>query len=158
MPEFDATAEYRDIPGFPDFRVGTDGSVWSRRGRSFKSIWHCKVWIRLKPATARGGGKPRGYPRVNLYSNNQRHHRLVHQIVLEVFVGPRPDGMEACHNDGDSMNNRLDNLRWGTRASNSADTRKHGRHWTPFRGPPSYRKAWASKAESQEALLKQAGY
>ena len=35
--------------------------------------------------------------------------RSVGRLVLEVFVGPCPPGMEACHNDGDPHNNWLDN-------------------------------------------------
>lgn len=54
--------------------------------------------------------------------------RLVHHLVLEAFVGPKPDGTEACHGDGDASNNRLTNLRWDTHVSNEADKRSHGTH------------------------------
>jgi hypothetical protein len=52
--------------------------------------------------------------------------RKVHALVLETFVGPRPEGHDACHNDGDRTNNVLANLRWATRAENMADARVHG--------------------------------
>ena len=42
------------------------------------------------------------------------------------FVGPCPDGMEACHNDGNPANNNLENLRWDTHKSNMWDKIKHG--------------------------------
>ena len=35
--------------------------------------------------------------------------------------------MEACHEDGDPLNNKLSNLRWDTSQSNSADMVRHGR-------------------------------
>ena len=54
------------------------------------------------------------------------HLRRVHRLVLESFVGPCPSGMEACHNDGDPANNRLDNLRWDTRSENQNDSVQHG--------------------------------
>ena len=57
---------------------------------------------------------------------NGRHTRI-HTLVLEAFVGPCPDGMECCHNDGNSQNNVLDNLRWDTRLHNVHDMVKHGR-------------------------------
>jgi len=41
--------------------------------------------------------------------------------VLEAFVGPAPEGHEGLHGDGDPANNRLDNLRWGTRSENNID-------------------------------------
>ena len=54
-----------------------------------------------------------------------RDHR-VHRLVLELFVGPCPDGMEACHNNGISSDNRVENLRWGTRKENQNDRNIHG--------------------------------
>lgn len=52
--------------------------------------------------------------------------RYVHHLVLEAFVGPRPEGMEACHNDGDCQNNELSNLRWASKTENEADKNLHG--------------------------------
>jgi DNA-binding XRE family transcriptional regulator len=34
--------------------------------------------------------------------------------------------MVACHNDGNTSNNNVDNLRWDTPAGNAADTERHG--------------------------------
>lgn len=50
----------------------------------------------------------------------------VHRLVLEAFVGPCPDGMEGCHNNGDPANNRVENLRWDTHANNMHDVIEHG--------------------------------
>jgi hypothetical protein len=46
--------------------------------------------------------------------------------MLETFVGPRPEGMECCHNDGNTSNNSIENLRWGTPKENSEDRKRHG--------------------------------
>ena len=54
--------------------------------------------------------------------------RLVHRLVLLTFVGPCPDGMEGCHNDGNPKNNNVSNLRWDTRKNNRADAIMHGTH------------------------------
>lgn len=51
---------------------------------------------------------------------------LVHRLVLEAFVGPRPLGMHCCHNDGDPTNNSVDNLRWDTPSANVLDSIRHG--------------------------------
>ncbi|MGH8035083.1 MAG: HNH endonuclease signature motif containing protein, partial [Lysobacterales bacterium] len=53
-------------------------------------------------------------------------NRKVHRLVLEAFVGPCPDGMVGCHNDGDTRNNRLSNRRWDTPGSNNRDKQVHG--------------------------------
>jgi hypothetical protein len=52
---------------------------------------------------------------------------MVHRLVLETFRGPCPEGMEGCHNDGNQLNNRLENLRWDTHLANVKDRAKHGR-------------------------------
>lgn len=50
----------------------------------------------------------------------------IHRLVLETFIGPCPDGMECCHNNGDPVDNRLGNLRWDTHFNNVQDSIKHG--------------------------------
>lgn len=68
----------------------------------------------------------RGYLVVNLSCNGRRTQVFVHKLVLEAFSGPRPKGLEACHNDGDRLNCALSNLRWDTRSSNHGDKVAHG--------------------------------
>jgi hypothetical protein len=45
---------------------------------------------------------------------------------MEAFVGPCPEGMVCCHNDGDPSNNRLENLRFDTHKANCDDKLRHG--------------------------------
>lgn len=47
-------------------------------------------------------------------------------LILTVFVGPCPPGLECCHENGDEKDDRLDNLRWDTHSANLMDRRKHG--------------------------------
>ena len=47
--------------------------------------------------------------------------RPVHQLVMLTFVGAPPDGMEVLHSNGDPTDNRLENLRYGTRTENILD-------------------------------------
>lgn len=49
----------------------------------------------------------------------------VHRLVLESFVGPRPEGMQCLHANGDPGDNRLSNLRWGTKVENWEDAKRH---------------------------------
>jgi len=53
---------------------------------------------------------------------------LLHPLILEAFVGPRPEGMIACHWDDNPANNRLSNLRWATPSDNMFDRIRNGRH------------------------------
>ena len=66
------------------------------------------------------------YPTVTLYKHGSRRHWKVHALVLQSFKGHREKGMYACHNDGDRMNSRLDNLRWDTPSGNTLDKKLHG--------------------------------
>lgn len=52
--------------------------------------------------------------------------KSVHRLVLTAFVGPCPEGMECCHNNGVHSDNRLVNLRWDTRSANMNDRFRHG--------------------------------
>ena len=73
-------------------------------------------------------GKRGGYPFVDLRYQGKGQTRYVHSLVAESFIGTRPEGMEVCHNDGDSTNNHLDNLRYGTSRDNELDKVRHGTH------------------------------
>jgi hypothetical protein len=76
----------------------------------------------LRPGTNR-----HGYPVVVLSRAGRRGKTAkVHRLVLEAFVGPCPDGMEGCHNNGDRADARLPNLRWDTPSANQYDRRLHG--------------------------------
>ena len=50
----------------------------------------------------------------------------VHTLVLSAFVGSRPEGMHACHGNGNKLDNRLENLRWDTVSANALDRVRHG--------------------------------
>jgi hypothetical protein len=57
----------------------------------------------------------------------QKGSATVHSLVMLAFVGPRPDGLEVCHNNGVASDNRLSNLRYDTRSENNVDSSKHGK-------------------------------
>ena len=123
MPEFDSTIQYRDIQNFPGYKVGSDGTVWSaRKIAGFGKNRHSIITDKWKRLLANPGLN--GYPIVTLCPALQVFY--VHRLVLEAFVGPCPDGMESCHNDGNRSNNHVSNLRWDTRKGNFADCVKHG--------------------------------
>lgn len=69
-----------------------------------------------------------GYQRVTLSMSGRKSSRLIHHLVLEAFVGPRPEGMECRHLNGDPSDNRLENLEWGTSSENTFDVVRHGNH------------------------------
>ena len=68
----------------------------------------------------------KGYLRVELSKNGVKSKHHVHVLVLEAFVSPRPAGHDGAHDDGNSINNSLSNLKWKTPAANNEDRRAHG--------------------------------
>jgi hypothetical protein len=56
-----------------------------------------------------------------------------HQVAWLLFYGAWPDG-EIDHRDGDGLNNRISNLRCGTRTQNQRNQRLHVKNKTGVRG------------------------
>ena len=119
LPEQDGI-EFRHIPGFPGYCSGSDGSVWSCWVRHPHRMVPDK-WRGLK-----GFLDKEGYHVVAVRCEKRAFNRRVAALVLSAFVSPRPEGMQACHGDGDKSNNRLSNLRWDLPAGNYADRDRHG--------------------------------
>ena len=67
-----------------------------------------------------------GYVIVDLWRDAKSARRRAHVLVAAAFLGPRPDGREVRHLDGNPANPRLSNLAYGTRAENRRDCIDHG--------------------------------
>ena len=83
--------------------------------------------------------------------SRQFQSKRLHRLVLEAFVGPCPEGMEGCHNDGDATNNVANNLRWDTYEANREDMRRHGTMVAPpVRWGEQHHNASLSDAQVEE--------
>lgn len=102
----------KPIKNFSKYLISDKGTVYS--------LYSKKI---LKP-----GHDKDGYLRVGLWKYSFRHEGRIHRLVLETFVGHCPEGMESCHNNGNKLDNRLENLRWDTLYNNIKDSVKHGTH------------------------------
>lgn len=78
----------------------------------------------LKPQPNKNGE----YAFVNLTAKGKRWHVSVHKLVLITFVRDRYENEGARHLNGNSKDNRLENLAWGTHLENMADRKKHGNY------------------------------
>lgn len=115
--------EWRPIPGYEGIYEASDlGNIrgvdridargWPRRGQPLAAVPHVHD----------------EYLHVCLTKKGRHRTVKVHHLVLKTFVGPRPEGMQGCHNDGNRVNNRLSNLRWDTQSANQLDAVRHGTH------------------------------
>ncbi len=106
--------EFLEVPGFHGYAVSRCGLLVSnRRGK----------WRRLL-----GYVSNLGYVVHVLYDGlGGKFPKLLHRLVLEAWSGSPPvAGMFALHGDGNSLNNCIENLRWGTQKENYADSVGHG--------------------------------
>jgi len=110
---------WKPIPNIPGYEASSLGRIRSidRRDR-FGRLNKGRV---LRPYKDKND-RLFVYPRVG----NKTLSCLVHRLVLLAHVGPCPDGMECCHFDDDQANNKLSNLRWGDKRSNTADQVRNG--------------------------------
>lgn len=112
------TVEYKglDFLGFPEYRVGSDGTVWSRKSG---------MWSELYPLTA----SPyfhvhlcppyKGGPGAETRSKYKQYN--IHILILLAFRGPPLPGEVCCHRNDIPTDNRLENLYWGTPKTNGED-------------------------------------
>lgn len=69
-----------------------------------------------------------GYHIVTLWDTPQPHHFFVHRLVLEAFDRPRKSGELCRHLNDDPLDNRIENLCWGTPAENNYDAVRNHVH------------------------------
>lgn len=105
---------WKDIPGYEGaYQVSSLGRVMSIRGQYAGRI--------LSQYLQEGR-----YYKVVLYLDGKEKNYLTHRLVALAFLGPCPEGEEVRHLDGDSKNNAVENLAYGTHKENEEDKLQHG--------------------------------
>lgn len=114
---------WKDIPGYEGmYQVSNMGRVKSlprpapviREGKSLISRT-------LKERILTPCVNQRGYESLVLRHAGKNRTYEVQRLVALAFLGPRPEGYETRHLDGNRLNNRSDNLAYGTRSQNQLD-------------------------------------
>lgn len=123
--------EYRDVVGFPGYKVGDDGTVWTcwmPRGGHLpggRCIGGMKMGSKWKLLKQRQLGGNMNWA-VHLSRSGKTFNKFVSRLVLEAFVGPAPEGMICRHGPRGKHCNHLSNLQWGTQKDNIADKYRDG--------------------------------
>lgn len=118
------------IKGFPDYVVGRNGSIYSvQHGRKLNP------YVNPKLTTP--------YCFVSLYNKRTRERKnaLVHRLVAEAFLEDFSNDKVVIHKDGDTLNNRPENLICFDSKKASADYKIYtlGSQYGPMRRhPPIY--------------------
>ena len=79
-----------------------------------------KSWL-VNERILSGKSHRHGYTSYVLRKEGKSYPYHGHVLVMRTFVGMPEAGLVICHNDSNGSNNRLDNLRYDTVKSNSAD-------------------------------------
>jgi hypothetical protein len=94
------------------------------------SLGRVKSTLLREPRILRPGIDRYGYQLLALHKDGKQTTRKVHVLVARAFHGSRPAGLDVMHLDGDSLNNAVANLAYGSRSQNLLDAVRHGtNHW-----------------------------
>ena len=99
------------IKDFPLYQVSNYGRI--------RSFWTGE-WVILNGSLANNGYVQQTLKHIK---STVKH---VHRLVLEAFVGLRPDGLQCNHKDGNKTNNVLSNLEWVTQSENAIHSYANG--------------------------------
>ena len=122
---------WKDIPGYVGFYQASNKG----RVRSLGFYVACgrggKGWRLVKGRVLKPGKSTTNHVTVSLGRYNSHG---VHRLVLLAFVGKPKRGQEALHLNHKHADNRLSNLKWGSRSENlvmdyAVGTRKHNPNW-----------------------------
>jgi hypothetical protein len=118
--------EWKDIPGYEGkYQASTLGRIRSL-DRRVRLVAHGKETTRLMRGRVLRPGKYDSIGHVSVVLGHKAIGSPVHYLIALTFIGPRPKGMDVCHNDGDPTNNAVSNLRYDTRTENNRDIYRQG--------------------------------
>ena len=114
---------WKDIPGYEGlYQASTLGNIQSYTRKVYLSDGRVRTnkgrMLKLIDDT-------HGRYVVSLIKEKSKQYK-VHYLIALTFIGERPKNTLVCHLDGDSKNNRLDNLRYDTAKENSIDIYRQG--------------------------------
>lgn len=136
-----------------NYNEETGELIWKSRPRSeFRTQSGCSIFHRRFVGTVAGTKKYRTGTQIKthvLISLNGTSY-LAHNIIWEMFNGPRSNGTIIDHKDNDPWNNRRLNLRPSTRSQNNQNRRMPSHNTTGYKGV-SYRNGrYTSKITSNK--------
>ena len=120
---------WKDIPGYEGrYQVSNMGRIKSL-SRTIHSANQNGPFDYQTKERLLSPGKHDKCGHLSVVLHSPRKSWMVHQLVMQAFVGERPPGKVICHNNGDASDNKLENLRYDTQTENVLDVLHAGRPW-----------------------------
>lgn len=94
---------------FENYEVSNMGNIRKKLFNGEYKILKCSI-------------QNRGYKYFQLNRDHTRKNFLVHHLVAEFFIGPRPEKLVIDHIDKNKLNNNVENLRYITQHENCKNT------------------------------------
>ena len=123
---------WKDIPGYEGkYQASTKGRIKSLK-RSVRSICHYtgKEFYRTVNERILQPGQYCKTGHVSVVLGKGNPGVPVHQLIAKTFLGNCPPNCEVLHKNGNPKDNRVENLRYGTRTENILDFYIQGRLWS----------------------------
>ena len=97
--------QWRDIEGYPGYKISSFGRVWSEKS---------KIFMKTQNTT-----QTDLHQKIRLSHNGESKKFFVHRLVMLAFSPiENPDKFQVNHIDGNPLNNTLENLEWVTEKEN----------------------------------------
>lgn len=104
--EVSSLGNVRSLDRLVPAKVGNGRQYWGtrlHRGKELTPTGHRKHYLKIEASI-----------------ENRQHTVLVHRMVADAFLGPRPEGCEVNHIDGNKHNNAAENLEYVTKSRKHA--------------------------------------
>lgn len=117
---------WKPIPETCGFYEASNLGVVRSMDRNIKcSNWYSS-WLAKYKGRILKPYEQKKYLYVNVKLDGTLQRTGVHRLVLLAFIGPPRDGDWAAHLNGNSLDNRIENLIWATPKENSGHKKLHG--------------------------------
>ena len=99
---------FKEIKGYPDYQISTQGRVWSIRKQKY-----------MKPHKNNSG-----YLQITITAiNGKQKKELIHRLVAIAFIDNPNNYPQVHHINHNPQDNRVENLQWVTGKQNCRDTK-----------------------------------
>lgn len=113
----------KTINGFLDYKIDTDGNVYSSERVIVRSDGKTQYVPMRKLKQVLNSS---GYYTVVLYKDKKRYTKTIHRLIAEHFIECFIENGQVNHIDGNKLNNSIHNLEWVTPSENTRHAYNNG--------------------------------